>query len=52
MKLKSTGQIVFELPWQAIAVKPWTEKHQRIIIPSTNFGHKHVIQIVRKSSLV
>lgn len=51
MKLKSTGKTVHLLKWTAIATKPWSDKHERVIIPSENKYHKHSIQIVRKSSL-
>lgn len=51
MKLASTGQLIYELPWQAIAVKPWDDKYQRVIIPSDNPYHRHSIQIVLKANI-
>ena len=52
MKLKTTGQKVYTLRWTATAIKPWSNNHERVIIPNTNQFHKNHVQIVRKSSLV
>lgn len=51
MRLKSTGQVIHLLPWTATAVRPWGNEYERVIIPSETIGHKHRVEVVKKTSI-
>lgn len=51
MKLKSTGQTVYNIPWSATATKPWDEGYSRVLIPNADPLRKPHIQIVRNDNL-
>lgn len=52
--LKKSGREVFEMPWLATSVKPWSGEHTRVLIPtvqSENTNKPFHVQIVRKDNL-
>lgn len=50
-KLKSTGEIVEELPWEAPGSPPWSKQHVQVLKKGTG-KYPADVQIVRKDNLI